>query len=242
MHSLPVDYQKFLISTPDKIEQALNSAILYESMKPKDSSTTFKKSFVKGNDSFKNKQQDKTDKPTTSSQYQGQPKKEDSGTGCYFCKKPGHFARDFFKKKKFLENKNSEADKNVQAIGGKYFVTLHLDDCLEELLVDTGAAVSVLPASRYSASDHSSCMLTLADGRQMKSDGCLTFRVTTPDGHFLCDQKFFVADVNKPYLGTELLESANGVIHTRDGVLCWMTCHYPCKVVWLADRHLRFLL
>ncbi|KAG1696984.1 Protein white [Nymphon striatum] len=216
VHSLPTDFQTFLMSTvSDKIDQALNGAILFETMKPKDVPHTDTRNYPYGGQGYGSSHGNKPGHKFS------QSFEEDKNHNlCHFCKKPGHFARDCLTKKKFLAY-NDSSDKPVQAISGSYFVTLQLGDAMEEFLVDTGAVVSVLPASRYEASSHhgSTAELRLADGRLMNSEGYLNLDVHTPDGLFLCNHTFYIADVTKSYLGTDLLKVLHAVIHTRDGII-----------------------
>ena len=193
VHSLPNDFQRFLLSiSSNKIEEVLNSALMYESMKPKT-----------------------IDSKPLKDQFVGARKKI-SDEKCHYCHQKGHYARDCYKKKMHGDRKFPETRRSVDAMTAKYFAALQIGDNIEEMLVDTGAAVSVLPVSRYKAESDSTAKFTLADGSILKSSGILKLPVKTLDGKLLACHQFQVADVNKTYLGADLLEHLNAVINLRD--------------------------
>ena len=99
VHSLPADYQKFLVtSNSAKIEEAVNCALLYESMKVK--ATT---------DNINYKSVYHKDKKRGMIRHEVTERSSSSGDKvCNFCHKPGHFARDCYKKKRYLEEKSTQ--------------------------------------------------------------------------------------------------------------------------------------
>ena len=211
VHSLPNDYQKFLLSTSaTKIEEALNSALLYESMRSKTEQKPVNKGWThtKGFGKFDQRG------GASSNHVPVQNKK--FGDECHFCQEKGHFARDCFKKKKYLANKSRQ---NVDCVAARYFITLQIGDGVEEMLLDTGASVSILPASRYVPTGSYDGDLTLADGSKMKFGGSLELDVVSVDGEFLLKHKFCVAPVEKCYIGTDILESLGAVVNLQKRTL-----------------------
>lgn len=209
VHSLPNDYQKYLYtSNSSKIEEALNSALLYESMKKATANTysnSTKPRYPKNSDktAFNN---GAGKSPVTQTQ-------STTGETCHFCHKTGHFARDCFKKQQY--NKKKEArnteKKEFGSMTAKYSVALQVDDGVEELMVDTGAEVSVLPASRYRGSG-ASITLYMADGTAMRTKGQLSVKLKTLDGRELMEHPFEIADVKKCYVGSDIMEKLGAVV------------------------------
>ncbi len=97
----------------------------------------------------------------------------------------------------FLDGKVGCRCGQVNALGG--LVYLQDDKSKQKFLVDTGAAVSVLPHKELSAS--SGPPLASADGKTIPS--CLTRSLSFAMSTFLCT--FILAAVSKPILGTNLL-------------------------------------
>ncbi len=101
----------------------------------------------------------------------------------------------------FLDGKLGRRREQVNALGG--LVYLQDTESKQKFLVDTGAAVSVLPHTSRAPSSGTS--LTGADGKSIPSWGTvkkiLTFGLRT----FLCS--FILAAVSKPILGMDFLAS-----------------------------------
>ena len=208
VHSLPKDYQKFLWSTTTtKIDEALNNALLYESMKPKNEV----KDSYKGMTQSEQVQQRKYvgNAPINSNRSR-------NTDACFFCHKTGHYARDCLQKKSFMEGLKKPS---VNAIAARYFVTLQVGQGIEEMLLDTGASISILPANRYDVTNYCNSELRVADGRIMKSTGSVTLPICSVDGNFLLDHEFYIAPVDKCYIGTDILEKLGAVVDIQKRII-----------------------
>lgn len=211
VHSLPSDYQKFLIGVSStKIEEALNSALLYESMRDRVGDANKPKP---GN--FRNPKNDSSIANQSKSNHSSTGKKDMS---CHFCGIRGHFARDCYKKKRASQTVPA-TQRSVDSMAPKYYAPLQVGSHIEEMLVDTGAMISVLPVSRYCATQFSSVSLKLADGSNLRTSGTVTIYVGTTDGKYIGEHEFCVADVAKAYLGADLLEKMDAVIHLKGGFI-----------------------
>ncbi len=67
---------------------------------------------------------------------------------CFVCGKAGHIAKNCY------QNKSKEAQSGrfkptVNTLSGSYYVTLQLGGSVEQLLMDTGATVSVVPDCHF---------------------------------------------------------------------------------------------
>ncbi len=87
---------------------------------------------------------------------------------------------------------------------------------MEQLLVDTGAAVSVIPGCRFKPNINKKIGLKLADESQINLDGMINLTVKTVDGIDLLSHNFHVAKVKKSYLGMDLLKKVDAVIHVNE--------------------------
>ena len=88
----------------------------------------------------------------------------------------------------------------INALGGD-LVYLHDSKTKEKFLVDTGAAVSVLPHSSQKAS--TGPPLSGADGKSISSWGSIKRTLNFGARAFLCT--FILAAVSKPILGVDFL-------------------------------------
>ncbi len=204
VHSLPTDYQKFLMGTNSgKIEDALNAALLFESM-------CAPVCLQKNHRKWTSQSKDSSD---VGKQYT-------KTIICHFCSKPGHISRNCFKKqnseKKPVSEEKSGFSRALHELSGVKFVTLQIGDRVERLLVDTGAAISVLPSAYFDASDKRQITLKLADESVLVSNGCNTFPVKMLDGTLIAKHEFCIANVKKCYLGYDLLKKMNAVIHIHN--------------------------
>ena len=217
VHSLPDDYQRFILSTNStKIEEALNAAIMYESMvqrhdlqKPAYYKPRYRKDERDGQDR-RHERQDRYSKPK-------------SRDACHFCQEVGHYAKDCAKKKNYQQKPKSgsyQERKSVDGINGKCYLTLQLGSNLEEMMVDTGAEISILPASRYSPDIATKTPLTVADGNILDTFGYVTLPVRTLDGRKISDHKFCVAAVDKCYLGYDILKNTGAEISIACDTIC----------------------
>ncbi len=113
-------------NTP-KIEDALNAALLFESMYS----------------SSKN--------CTTVQKKEENRKQYNTNYKCLVCGKAGHIAKNCYQKNKSREVQFGKFKPNVNQcpLSGSYYVTLQLGGSVEQLLVDTGAAVSVIRDCRF---------------------------------------------------------------------------------------------
>ncbi len=87
---------------------------------------------------------------------------------------------------------------------------------MEQLLVDTGAAMSVVPDCHFKLNIMQKICLKLANESQINSDGMINLSVKTVDGIDLSSHNFHVAKVNKSYLGMDLLKKLDAVIHVNE--------------------------
>ena len=213
VHSLPDDYQKFIMSTNStKIEEALNAAIMFESMaKRYDHSKS---------DSFRPKtkfrKDDRDVQERSRSDHYGKNFKPKSKDECHFCHLTGHYAKDCTKKKKYYDQKErsgqSQEKKSIDGVNAKCYLTLQLGGNIEDMMVDTGAEISIVPASRFSPDIAVKTPLTVADGNILDTFGYITLPVRTLDGRKIADHKFCVAAVNKCYLGYDILKNTSAEI------------------------------
>ena len=213
VHSLPSDYQTFLLSTnAGKIDEALNSALLYESMKSKTDEKNKGMTQSKFSGKLRNRNHNSQSYTVSDNRAANSTKHKDDL--CHFCGKKGHYARDCYKKKNYNERKTQN---NVESVAARYFLTLQIGDGIEELLLDTGASESIIPAVRYDAENKwkAENKSTLADGSQMSASGTINLPVKTLDGNFLLEHNFTVAPVNKCYIGTDVLELLGAVVDIK---------------------------
>ncbi len=119
--------KKLWSANTTKIEYALNAALLFESMysSPKNC--------------------------TTMREMEENRKQYNTNYKCFVCDKAGHIAKNCYQKNKSREVQFGKCKPNVNqcTLSGSYFVTLQLGGRVEQLLVDTGAAVSVIPDCRF---------------------------------------------------------------------------------------------
>ncbi len=87
---------------------------------------------------------------------------------------------------------------------------------MEQLLVDTGAAVSVVHDCRFTPNVMQKIGLKLVDESQINSDGMINLSVKTVDGIDLSSYNFHVSKVKKSYLGMDLLKKLDDVIHVNE--------------------------
>ena len=99
----------------------------------------------------------------------------------------------------FLDGKLGRRRGQVNALGG--LVYLQDDKSKQKFLVDTGAAVSVLPHKQ--SSTPTGPVLAGADGKTIPSWGSVTRSLSFGMRTFLCT--FILAAVSKPILGTDFL-------------------------------------
>jgi hypothetical protein len=99
----------------------------------------------------------------------------------------------------FLDGKLDRRRGQVNALGGLVF--LQDDKSKQNFLVDTGAAVSVLPHTEPAAP--TGPPLAGADGKSIPSWGSVTRTLSFGLRTFLCT--FILAAVSKPILGTDFL-------------------------------------
>jgi cleavage and polyadenylation specificity factor subunit 1 len=99
----------------------------------------------------------------------------------------------------FLDGKLGRRREQINALGG--LVYLQDTDSKQKFLVDTGAAVSVLPHSSRAPS--SGTPLIGADGKSIPSWGTVKKTLTFGLRTFLCS--FILAAVSKPILGMDFL-------------------------------------
>ena len=139
-----------------------------------------------------------------------QPKTSDA---CHYCNIKGHYARDCHKKKADLAAKPQ--NKSVNSVDDTCYVTLQLNGEIHDLMVDTGAKVSVLPSTLFDAvleTTHDN--LTVADGRDVHAHGEISVNVKTLDGIHLADHNFVVADLKKCYLGYDLIKILRSCVNS----------------------------
>ncbi len=69
----------------------------------------------------------------------------------FVCGKAGHIAKNCYRKNKSREAQFGKFKPNVNqcTLSGSYYVTLQLGGSVEQLLVDRGAAVNVIPDYRF---------------------------------------------------------------------------------------------
>ncbi len=92
---------------------------------------------------------------------------------------------------------------------------------MEQLLVDTGAAMSVIPDCHFKLNIRRKISLKLADESQINSDGMINLSVKTVDGLDLSSHNFHVEKVEKSCLGMDLLKKLDAVIHvTEEHIAC----------------------
>ena len=205
VHSLPNDYQKFILATnSQKIEDALNAALLFEGMKTRPDQKYYNKGVTHSNKGTE-KSVVKSDEDKADNNANNTDKKN---VECHFCHKKGHYARDCYKKKAFMEKKSQ----NVDSVSSKFFLTLQVGDVIEELLLDTGASVSLLPDSRFVPNSESNADFSLADGCKMSASGHMELPVRTLEGDLLLNHNFYAAPVTKCYIGTDILEKIGAVV------------------------------
>ncbi len=156
VHSLSTDCQKNLWSTnTTKVEDALNAALLFESMYSKNCTTMQKK--------------------------EDNRKQYNTNYKCFVCGKAGHIAKNCYQKNKSREAQFGKFKPTVNTLSGSYYVTLQLGGSVEQLLVDTGAAVSVVPDCHFKPNIMQKIGLKLADESQINSDGMINLSVKTVD-------------------------------------------------------------
>lgn len=201
VHKLPRDYQRFLLTAnSSKIEDALNAALRYESTRIRSSyGTPLLKS-----DSYTNNHERGRYRYATNIK-------------CYYCHGAGHYAANCHKKAR--ENEYLPGSKNVNALNGSYFVTLQVSNRMQTFMLDTGAAVSILPEGLFETTTLENINLTLADGRKLVSAGKTTQNLYTIDGQYLCSHEFCVANIRRAYLGRDVLRRLDAVIHIGEGVV-----------------------
>ncbi len=207
IYSLPDDYQQFLMTAQNsKIDEAVNSAILFESMK---------KSRAMDQPRFFPARPQRPANVVNGAYRR--PSLPNSPAHCFNCSKVGHLARNCPQRTVSYQNSNQKYGNPLNTVQATYYLPLLLGDVVEELLLDTGAGVCVLPASRYTPTHTSDLPLTLADGSTLKSYGTVRLPVSTLEGGRIGNHDFHIADVSKPYLGADLMEQKmDGVIHLRE--------------------------
>ena len=210
IHSLPDNYKKFILSTNNaKTEEALNSALLFESMTPNRNHVGSKFAHRHG----QNERGEGRESADSKARQTARPAK--STDLCHFCNQPGHYARDCVDKKKSKDSKfnSSSMKKTVDSITPKKnYATLQIGNFIEEVLVDSGATVSVLPEARYKPTTHSTGKLTVANESTMVSTGTITFPLKTLEGEKLGSHEFIVAPVKKAYIGSDILDKLDAIM------------------------------
>jgi len=111
----------------------------------------------------------------------------------------------------FLDGKLGNRRGQVNALGG--LVYLQDDKSKQKFLVDTGAAVSVLPHKQ--SSTPTGPILAGADGKTIPSWGSVTRSPSFGMSTFLCI--FILAAVSKPILGTDFLSKHRPLVDPATG-------------------------
>ncbi|KII61927.1 Transposon Ty3-G Gag-Pol polyprotein [Thelohanellus kitauei] len=107
-------------------------------------------------------------------------------------------------------------------------------------LIDTGAEISVIPATRHDRLNHqdNGCSLVAANGSQIKTYGNKQISL-----HFgrVFSWKFYVADVNQPIIGADFLRRHNLLVDVKGRRLVdpetFLT--FPCTLTTAPLLHLR---
>ncbi len=195
VHSLSTECQKkwWNVNTT-QIDDALNAALPFESMYSSSKICT----------KMQNKEEN--------------GKQYNTNYKCFVCGKAGYIAKNCYQKNKCREAQFGKFKPSVIqcTLSGSYYVTLQLGGSVEQLLVDTGAAVSVVPDCRFKPNVMQKIDLKLGDESQINSDGMTNLSVKTVDGIDLFSHNFHVAKVKKLYLGMDLLKKLDAVIHVNE--------------------------
>lgn len=200
VQGLPTTLQNtVIISKAEKMEDAVNAAMLAESL---DLSR-------KDNNIFKNKVMSKGSGDNF------------SAYTCHFCKKKGHIARDCRAKlnvfQKAKKNEHVSSIKNEKS--KRKVIHFQIDGQKLECLLDTGASLSILPASKFTATLLPKKRLVLLSGETLENYGEICSTISDSSGSVLCKHEFNIADVDHALIGMDLLSELNATIDIANSLL-----------------------
>ena len=142
---------------------------------------------------------------TSVSSKQQKAEKSTKEITCYKCQGKGHYSTKCPNsgQQKTFSVKNEPVESVEEVMSGRPKVEVHVNGCLEDCLMDTGAAASILPSRRFKADEESSSKLFTASGETLRNVGLKKCCIDVGDWQVMHD--FYVADVRTTILGCDFL-------------------------------------
>jgi hypothetical protein len=192
-----------ILSKADKIEDAVNAAMLAEGLSRNASWRDTTYSHFSKDSATKNKSADYMTASSTSY----------TAYTCHYCKKKGHIAKDCRAKENATKNKRNDPVSSVMDNKShRRLFVLYIDNKPMNCLLDTGASLSILPANQFSATLLPSKRLVLLSGETLENYGSIQTNVSAETGKILCEHEFCIADITRPIIGIDLLTTIKATI------------------------------
>ncbi|KAG1678458.1 Y-box factor [Nymphon striatum] len=196
VHGLPNGLKMCVLNQKNaKPEEAVEAALLAE---------TVKTSFFEPQYAFVTEGQGKNPLPKSSMFA------ETSSIRCYKCNGVSHIAR-------FCQQRNSKVSSLQVSKSIRPKVDAVINGIKQQLLVDTGSCISVLPSSKFVAKDATKAQFKTATDMPIKIDGTLPCDVRLDDWEL--EHEFFYGNVTEPMLGMDFMTLHDVMIDTCAGKL-----------------------